>query len=170
MDLPMWTFWGALVAMIIGLLGVLIPIFPDVVFIWLVILAYAVADGFTAIDPVTFIVLTVLAALGISAEFWMSQAGAKASGASNWSLLAGIALGALGAAVGLIFFGIGAVPGALLGALAGLVAAEWYRWKEWNKTLKVVRGWLIGYFLSISVQLSIGVVMILIFAWRVLVW
>ena len=169
MNLPMWTFWVALVAMVLGLFGVLLPIFPDVVFIWVVILIYAIADGFASIGPLTFILLTALGLLGFSAEFWMSQAGAKASGASNWSILAGILLGALGAAVGFIFFGIGAVPGAILGALAGLVVVEWYQRRDWNKTLKVVGGWLIGYILSIGVQLSICVLMILIFAWQVLV-
>jgi hypothetical protein len=164
----MWAFWVALVAMVIGLFGVLLPVFPDVVFIWLVILVYAVADGFTSIGPVTFAVLTALSLLGFSAEFWMSQAGAKATGASNWSILAGVLLGTLGAAVGFIFLGIGAVPGAILGALAGLILVEWYQRRDWNKTLKVVGGWLIGYILSIGIQLSIGILMILIFAWQVL--
>lgn len=164
----MWAFWVALVAMVIGLFGVLLPILPDVVFIWFVIFVYAIAEGFTAIDPFTFIVLTALGALGFGAEFWMSQVGAKASGASNWSILAGIVLGLLGAALGFIFLGVGAVPGAFLGALVGLVLVEWHQRRDWQKALKVVLGWLIGYFLSVGVQLSIGVVMILIFAWQVL--
>jgi hypothetical protein len=168
MGLPLWVFWIALVAMLVGLLGVIVPILPDVVFIWAVILVYAIAEGFTSIDPITFAVLTALGALGFGAEFLMSQAGAKVSGASNWSLLAGIALGVLGAAVGFIFLGIGAIPGAFLGALAGLVLVEWYQRRDWRKTLKVVGGWLIGYLLSVGVQLSIGVAMILIFAWQVL--
>jgi uncharacterized protein YqgC (DUF456 family) len=164
----MWAFWVALAAMVIGLFGVFLPILPDVVFIWFVILMYAVAEGFTAIDPFIFVVLTALGAIGFGAEFWMSQAGAKASGASNWSLLAGIMLGLVGAAVGFIFLGVGAVPGAFLGALVGLVLVEWYQRKDWQKALRVVGGWLIGYFLSVGVQLSIGILMILIFAWQVL--
>jgi len=168
MSLPIWVFWVALAVMIIGLLGILLPIFPDIVFIWFVILIYAVAEGFTAIDPLIFVVLTALAALGFSIELLMSQAGAKVGGASNWSLLAGIVAGMLGAAIGFIFLGIGAVPGAFIGALAGLTVAEWYQRKDWQKTLKVVGGWLIGYFLSVGVQFSVGVLMILIFAWQVL--
>ncbi len=168
MNLPMWAFWVALTAMVLGLFGILLPIFPDIVFIWFVILIYAIAEGFRAIDPLTFLLLTALGALGFSAEFWMSQAGAKAGGASNWSLLTGIVLGLLGAAVGFLFLGVGAVPGAFLGALAGLVLAEWYQRRDWNRTLKAVGGWLIGYLLSVGVQLSIGVTMILIFVWHVL--
>jgi uncharacterized protein YqgC (DUF456 family) len=164
----MWAFWIALVAMVIGLTGVLVPVVPDIVLVWFVILAYAIAERFATIDPLTFVFLTFLAALGVSAEFWMSQAGAKVSGASIWSILAGIALAVVGAIVGLIFFGIGAVPGAFLGALVGLVLAEWYQRKDWQETLKVVGGWLAGYFLSVGVQLYIGILMILIFVWQAL--
>ncbi len=168
MSLPAWAFWVALAAMTISLVGVIVPIIPDIVLIWFVILIYALAEGFATIDPLTFIVLTFLAALGFSAEFWMSQVGAKVGGASTWSVLAGVLLGAVGAAAGLIFFGIGAVPGAFLGALAGLVLAEWYRRRDWRQALKVVGGWLAGYLLSVGVQFSIGVSMILIFVWQVL--
>jgi uncharacterized protein len=154
--------------MIVALFGVLIPVFPDIAVIWLVILVYAIAEGFRAISPFAFFILTLLAVLGTSAEFWMSQMGAKAGGASNWSLLAGIALGAVGAVIGFLFLGVGAVPGAVLGALVGLVLAEWYQRRDWEKTLRVLGGWFIGYLLSVGIQLSIGVVMIALFAWRVL--
>jgi hypothetical protein len=164
----MWAFWIALAAMVVGLAGILVPIVPDIVFIWFVILIYAIAERFATIDPFTFVVLTFLAALGFSAEFWMSQAGAKVSGASIWSIVAGIVLGVLGAILGLIFFGIGAVPGAFLGALVGLVLAEWYQRKDWHAALKAVGGWLAGYFLSVGVQLYIGILMILIFVWQAL--
>lgn len=168
MGLPVWAFWIALTAMIVALFGVLIPVFPDIAVIWLVILVYAIAEGFRAISPFAFFILTLLAVLGTSAEFWMSQMGAKAGGASNWSLLAGIALGAVGAVIGFLFLGVGAVPGAVLGALVGLVLAEWYQRRDWEKTLRVLGGWFIGYLLSVGIQLSIGVVMIALFAWRVL--
>jgi uncharacterized protein YqgC (DUF456 family) len=164
----MWAFWVALVAMIIALFGVFVPVVPDIVLIWFVTLVYAIAERFSSIGPFTFVVLTFLAALGFSAEFWMAQAGAKVGGASVWSILAGILLGIVGAAFGLIFFGVGAVPGALLGALVGLVAAEWHQRRDWRATLKVVSGWLVGYFLSVGIQLFIGILMILIFVWRVL--
>jgi uncharacterized protein YqgC (DUF456 family) len=168
LSLPMWAFWVALVAMIVGLTGILIPVIPDIAFIWLVILVYAIAERFATIGPFTFVVLTVLAALGFSAEFWMSQAGAKVGGASFWSILAGILLGIVGAILGLFFFGLGAIPGAFIGALVGLVLAEWYQRRDWQETLKVVGGWLAGYLLSVGVQLYIGILMIVIFAWQAL--
>jgi len=166
--LPMWAFWVALATMIVGLIGVILPVVPGVGFIWLVVLVYAVAEHFATIDPITFAVLTVLGAIGFTADLWMSQVGAKVGGASVWSLLAGLVLGAIGAIVGLVFLGIGAVPGAIVGAIAGVILAEWYRRKDWREAFKAGGGWLVGCTLSGGVQFLVAILMILIFVWQAL--
>ena len=168
MVLPMWVFWIALMAMIVGLIGVILPLVPGVGFLWFVVLIYAIAERFATIDPLTFVVLTVLGAIGVSADLWMSQVGAKAGGASIWSLLAGLLLGAIGALVGAVFLGVGAIPGAVVGAVLGVLLAEYYQRKDWREALKASGGWLIGCTLSGGVQLLIGVLMITVFAWQVL--
>ena len=56
MVLPKWAFWLALAAMLVGMVGVVLPIVPGVGFIWLVVLSYAIAERFAAIDPLTFAV------------------------------------------------------------------------------------------------------------------
>ena len=164
----MWAFWVALVAMFIGVLGVILPLVPGVGFIWIVVLVYAIAERFATIDPITFTVLTVLGAIGVSADLWVSHAGAKVGGASVWSLLAGLLLGLIGAIVGLVFFGIGAVPGAILGAVLGIVLAEWYRRKDWREAFKAGGGWLVGCTLSGGVQFLISILMVVIFVWQAL--
>jgi len=162
-----WTLWVALIAMALGLLGIILPVVPGVGFVWLVILIYAVAEQFAAIDPITFTILTILGAIGSTADLWMSQIGAKAGGASLWSLMAGLLLGAIGAIVGLAFAGTGAIPGAIVGAIAGVVLVEYYKRKDWREALKAGGGWLIGCTLSGAVQLVIAIFMILIFIWQV---
>jgi uncharacterized protein YqgC (DUF456 family) len=164
----MWAFWVALAAMLVGLLGVILPLVPGVGFIWLVTLIYAIAERFATIDPLTFFVLTLLGATGFSADLWMTQVGAKIGGASVWSLLAGLALGAIGAVIGAIFLGIGAVVGAFVGAIAGVILAEWYQRKDWNEAIKAGGGWLVGCTLSGGVQFLIAILMILIFVWQAL--
>jgi uncharacterized protein YqgC (DUF456 family) len=168
MVLPMWAFWVALVAMGIGLIGVILPIVPGVGFVWIVVLVYAIAERFATIDIITFAVLTVLGAIGFTADLWMTQVGAKAGGASALSLLVGLLLGAIGAIVGLAFLGIGAIPGAIVGAIAGVIIAEYHRREDWNEALKVGGGWAAGCLLSGGVQLLIAILMILIFAWQAL--
>jgi uncharacterized protein YqgC (DUF456 family) len=168
MILPMWAFWVALAAMIVGLVGVILPVVPGVGFIWLVLLVYAIAERFATIDPITFTFLTLLGAIGFSADLWMSQLGAKAGGASIWSLLAGLLLAAVGAILGLAFLGIGAAPGAIIGAVLGVVLAEWYKRKDWREALKAGGGWLVGCTLSGGVQFLVAILMIVVFVWQAL--
>ncbi len=168
MALPMWAFWLALAAMLVGLVGVILPVVPGVGFIWLVVLVYAVAERFATIDPFTFAVLTVLGAIGFTADLWMGHAGAKVGGASYRSVLAGAALGIVGALVGTLFLGVGAVPGGIVGAIAGVVLAEYYVRRDWRAAFKAGGGWLVGCTLSGGVQLLIALVMIAIFVWQAL--
>jgi len=168
MTLPMWAFWLAVALMVVGLIGVILPVIPGVGFVWLAVLAYAIAEHFATIDPISFTALTVLGAIGVSADLWMTQLGAKVGGASVGSLLAGVLLGLVGAIVGFVFLGVGAIPGAILGAILGVFLAEWYRRRDWREAFKAGGGWLVGCTLSGVVQLLIALLMIVIFVWQVL--
>ncbi|MBC7248872.1 MAG: DUF456 domain-containing protein [Anaerolineae bacterium] len=157
-----WWAVAALIVMLVGLAGIFLPVVPGVALIWLAAVGYAVIDGFTRIGPLTLVVLTGLGVLGVTAELWVSSLGGKVSGASWWSLLAGLVLGL----IGLVFF---SVPGAVIGAALGVLAMEaWRREGDWREALRASSGWLIGWLFSIAVQLFIGMVMIAIFLWRVL--
>ncbi len=168
MILPMWAFWLAIAAMLIGLIGVVLPIIPGVGFIWLVILIYAIAEGFATIDPITFVALTILGAVGVTTDIWIGQIGAKAGGASFSSIVIGILLGAVGALFGAVFLGVGALPGFVIGAVTGVVLNEWYTHEDWKEAFKAGGGWLIGCALSGGVQLVISVLMMAIFIWQAL--
>jgi len=150
----------ALVLMFIGLLGVILPLVPGIVLVYLAVLLYAVIEGFAKIGPITLAVLTVLAVVGVTADLWVSSLGAKVGGASVWALLGGLVLGL----VGLIFFSL---PGAILGSVLGVIMVELGRVGDWRKVLKAGGGWLIGWLLSTVVQLSIALIMIAIFLWQV---
>jgi uncharacterized protein YqgC (DUF456 family) len=177
MALPMWAFWAALIAMFVGLLGVFLPLVPGVGFIWLVALVYAIAEGFATIDPITFIALTILGAVGVTSDIWMSKLGAKLGGASFQALLAGLGLGILGAILGAVLGLVGilagtpileisVIPFAIVGALLGVFLVERHIRGDWREALKACGGWLIGCALSGIVQGGISVLMILLFVWR----
>ena len=168
MGLSAWAFWMALVVMFIGIIGIILPIIPGVGLIWLAILAYAIGEQFITVGPFAFIFLTILGVIGVTTDIWVSQIGARIGGASNWSLLLGLATGLLGAAAGYFVFQVGAVPGAIVGALAGIYAAEWRRHQDTQKALQASGGWLLGCLLSGSIQLVIGLLMIAIFIFEVL--
>ncbi len=166
MPLPEWAFWLTVGVMVIGLLGTLIPVLPGVELIWLAALVYALAERFATIDPLTFAVLTALAAIGVTANIWASHLGSRLGGASWPALLAGLGLGAVGFVIGLFVGGIGAVPGGLIGALVGVLLVEYYRRKDWREAARAGTGWLAGCLLSSLIQTVLGGMMILLFLWQ----
>lgn len=154
-------FWlaVALTVMFIGLLGVLLPLIPGVGLIWITALIYAIAEGFQNVDPITMVVLSLIAIPGITADIWVSSLGAKVGGASFWSIVASL----LGGVIGFLLFNL---PGALIGSLVGLVVVELFRAKDWRQALKASGGWVVGRLVSTAVQFVVGVIMIAIFWWQ----
>jgi uncharacterized protein YqgC (DUF456 family) len=174
-----WVFWAVLITMLVGLLGVFLPLVPGVGLIWIAALVYAIAEGFATVDPITFTVLTILGAVGITSDIWMSKLGATVGGASFRALLAGLGLGIVGGIVGLVlgivgtvlglpFLAIGIAPCAITGAVLGIFFVERHVRDDWREALKATGGWAIGCVLSGVVQFVISTLMILIFVWQAL--
>jgi uncharacterized protein YqgC (DUF456 family) len=154
-----WGLTVALIFMFIGLLSVLLPLVPGVTLIWFTALIYAIAEGFEKVDPITMVVLSLIALPGITADIWVSSLGAKVGGASLWSIVASL----LGGVIGFLVFN---VPGAIIGSLAGLMAVELLRAEDWRQALKASGGWVVGWLLSTAIQIAIGLIMIAIFWWQ----
>jgi uncharacterized protein len=163
---PNWPFWIALIVMLVGLAGTILPALPGIGLIWIAALVYAIVERFATIDPLTFAVLTLLAAVGISSDLILSQAGSRLAGASWQAIAAGFALGAVAFVLALIFGGIGALPAAIIGTLAGILLVEYRRRRNWREALKAGGGWLAGCLASRAVQFIIAVLMIAIFVWQ----
>ena len=161
------AFGLAVVFMVIGMLGTLIPVLPGIPIIWLSVLFYAIVEGFTAIDPFTFIILTLIALVVGTADIWMSMLGAKTGGASGRSMLFGCLGSFLGFIVGSIFV-IGQLIGALIGYVLGILLSEYQKHKDWNLAVKASLGGLAGRGLAAAVQFGGGILMLIIFVWQVL--
>jgi uncharacterized protein YqgC (DUF456 family) len=146
--------------MFVGLVGTVLPVLPGTVLILLGALFYAVLEGFHSIGWPTMLVLAVLTAAATTADIWVGGLGARAGGASGWSILAGL----LGGLIGLIFFSL---PGAVLGAVLGVLVSEIVRVRDWRQALKAGGGWAAGWLLSVLVQLGLGLAMVAIFIWQI---
>jgi uncharacterized protein len=149
------------VLMAVGVIGTVLPVLPGTILILLGALVYALAEGFQSIGWPTLVILGLLTALATSADIWASSVGARVGGASGWSVLLGLA----GGLVGLVFFSL---PGAVIGALLGVLLTEMMRVHDWRKALRAGGGWLFGWLLSTVVQLGTGLVMVVIFVWQVM--
>ncbi len=143
----------ALVIMLFSLFGMIIPVFPGTLIIWLVALIYGIASGFGTVGTVVFVIITVLAILGALADNLLMGAKAKEHGAA-WSSIF-LALG------GSVLFTLVFPPiGGLVAAPAILYLAERRRFDDHDRALKTVRALAIGWGWAFLIRFGLGVVMI----------
>ena len=163
--MPAWIsasiFWITLLIMVVGLFGLVVPIFPGITVIWLAALGYGVIVGFTPLGWALMAVLTVLFIIGVTIDNVLMGAKARKEGAAWLSL----ALGWLAGIVGTIL-----LPplGGFIAAPAVLLLMEYLHQRDFNKALLTLRGLAIGFGASFVVRFFIGLVMIAIWlAWTI---
>lgn len=158
-------FFGiAVVFLLIGLAGVLIPLLPGSLLIWITVAVYAAAErlnGFAAIDGVTFAVITVIALVTGLSDLWLPLLGAKVTGSSPRSLIYGVVGGLIGTFI---------IPllGSIIGYVAGILIGEYRRYGDWDKALRAGWGGLAGWGIATAIQLGGGLLILIIFVWQVL--
>jgi uncharacterized protein YqgC (DUF456 family) len=151
---PLLFAW---ILMGLGLLCTFVPLLPGPPIVWLGALFYAWQTNYARVGPVLLVLLASLAIAGSTSDIWASAIGARKGGASVWATVASI----VGGTIGLFVLHI---PGLFLGAIGGIALVEYRRHKSWNAVLKASGGYLVGYFISLVVQVVVCLVMMLIFA------
>ncbi len=160
------VFWLALIAMLVGLAGTILPALPGIALIWLAALIYAIATGFATLTPLAFAAITILAIVGLAADFFLTQAATRFSGASWPAMLAGVIGGIAGMVLGFFVGGIGAGPGGIIGALVGVIGVEYLHRKDLRAAVKAGGGWLAGCLASRFMQFLIALAMVAVFVWQ----
>ena len=144
--------WLTLTFMLIGLVGLIIPVFPGLIVIWLAALIYGIAAGFGIKGWIIFILISLLALAGGIIDNILMGAKARQSGAAWISIWVSYA-------AGIIFSLIFTPLIGLLAAPAGLFISELIHRKDWRPALKTVRAMIIGWGWSFVVRLIIGIAM-----------
>lgn len=150
--------------LLIGLAGVLIPLLPGTLLIWITVVVYAIAErlnGFAAIDIATFAVITIIALVTGLADLWLPLLGAKVTGSSPRSLIYGV----LGGIIGTFILPL---LGSIIGYVAGILIGEYRRYGDWDKALRAGWGGLAGWGIATAIQLGGGLIILIIFVWQVL--
>jgi uncharacterized protein YqgC (DUF456 family) len=163
--LPDWLnisiFGLAQIFMLVGLFGLIIPVFPGIVIMWLAALGYGIASGFSTAGFVIFAILTLLMIAGTTVDNLLMGVGARKGGASWLTIGVALAAGVIGTLVFPPFGGIIAAPAAVL-------LLEFNRVRDWQKAWEALRGLARGWGLSFIARFGIGVVMMVL--WWVWAW
>lgn len=163
---PLWTdalgFGVTLVFMLIGLLGLIIPLYPGAVIMWLTTLVYGLGRGFDVLGGVLFAIITLMMIAAVVADNLLTSAGARWGGAS-WKAV-GIAI--VAGLLGTIF-----MPpfGGLLTSPLAILFYEYWRLRDWNKAFMALKGLAMGYGAAYFVRLGLGIgilILWLVWAWR----
>lgn len=155
------TFGLTQIFVLVGLFGLIVPIFPGLVVMWLAILGYGVVTGFASPGVVVFIIITILMLAGTLVDNFMMGIGAKQGGASWGTILIALLAGVLGTILVPPLGGIFAAPGAVF-------LLEYLRLKDTQKAWQALRGLATGWGLSFVIRFIIGVVIMLL--WWFWVW
>lgn len=154
-----------LIIMLVGLLGLLIPIFPGGIIIWLTSLVYGLINGFEGVGAWLFGVITILMLIGTFGDNILMGKIARDKGGSWIAII----LGLLAGIIGTLFF----PPfGGIISAPSMLFLVEYIRLRDAKVALSITRGLLIGWGWSFLMRFGLGVVMILLWgywAWTNLV-
>lgn len=155
--MPTWLdtsiFGLTLFVMLVSLFGLIIPIFPGILVIWLAALGYGIVTGFGTLGIVMFVFITLLMIAGEIIDNLLMGAGARRGGASWTSILVGMAAGILGTIIFPPIGGLIAAPGAVL-------LVEYLRGRDWDKAWRATRGLALGWGLAFFARFGIGIVMI----------
>ncbi len=155
--MPLWveSFIVGLTAVIMltGLLGLIIPIFPGNVVIWLAALIFGLVTGFDTLGWWMFALITLLMLIATTIDNVLMGAKAHANGAT-WIA---IVLAMLGGIAGSFLF---PPLGGLIASPLILFGMEYWRNKDAKQTFRIIKGMIFGWGMAFLARFSLGVVMI----------
>lgn len=166
MDLKTLFYVLAVVMMVVGIAGTVLPALPGLPLVFAGMLLAAWAGGFEQVGAWTMAVLALLTLLSLGIDFMATALGAKRVGASRPALIGAV----LGTFVGLLFGVLGVFIGPFVGALLGeLVWLRGAGGRELGQAAKVGLGTWLGIVVGTVLKLGLAFVMIGLFviAWLV---
>ena len=156
MELQSLYYALAVILVLVGIAGVILPALPGLPLVFAGLLLAAWAGDFQQIGWVTLVVLGLLTLLSVGVDFFATLIGAKRVGASRKALIGAV----LGTFAGLFFGPIGLFAGPFVGALLG----ELWHGREIGQAAKVGLGTWLGILLGTVLKLGLAFAMLGLFA------
>jgi uncharacterized protein YqgC (DUF456 family) len=145
----------AVVLILAGLAGIVLPGMPGTVLIFAGLLLAAWADGFMRVGAVTLVVLGMVTVASYAIDFVAAAFGAGRLGASKRAMMGA----ALGTALGLVL----GLPGLILGPFIGAVLGELSATRDLARAAGIGVGAWIGFIIGVAVKVGVAFLMIGIF-------
>ena len=143
-----------LIVMLFGLFGLIMPVFPGLVIIWLAALGFGIFGGFSAGGWGFFIVITVLMLIGNISDGLLMGKKALDYGAAKVSLVIAAAVSIV---VSLFFSPIGG----LIAAPIALYLSEKNQGHTPEEAKRITKGLMVGWGWAFALRFAIGIIMII---------
>jgi len=153
--MTIFLFVLAVVLVIVGLVGTVLPALPGAMLIVAGLVVAAWADGFARVGVWTLVVIGAIGAASYLVDFAAAALGAKKFGASPRAMI-GAGLGTL---AGLFLGPVGIIFGPFVGAIIGELTVH----RDIARVGKAGLAAWIGFLLGIAVKVGIAFLMIAIF-------
>lgn len=179
-------FFVTVAAMVIGLVGSVVPGVPGVPLIFISALVYSYFTDFAVVGAGVLVLLGIFAALALIADLLGAIYGARRFGASAYGTVGGAIGGLVGTLLGALIFGVGAIVGLLLGSVAGVFAGEYIKrnrveasrsgeqsrvgraserdGSDWGRISRAAGGVFVGYVISAVAQGTLALASVVVFA------
>ena len=155
--MPIWLETTIIIlivlTMLFGLLGLVIPIFPGNVIMWIAALVYGLVFGFGTLGGIMFAIITVLMLIAAAADNVLMGAKAREKGADWGAIILALIAGVIGTIV---------LPpiGGLIAAPLVLYLMELNRLGDADEARALVKALLTGWGLAFVVRFGLGVIML----------
>ncbi len=156
MDYSFILYLLAVVLVLVGIAGVILPALPGIPLVFAGLLLAAWADDFVHVGWLPLTVLGLLTLLSFAVDILATVVGAQRVGASRKALWGTF----LGSIVGVFFMPIGLFVGPLAGALLG----EYWHTRELGRSTKVGLATWLGILLGFALKLALVIAMLGLFA------
>ena len=151
--------------LLIGLAGLVIPVFPGLTVMWIATLIYAIlqqiSEAMTVWDWILFSLITILMAVGNIIDNVIIARHVRDKEVPWISIIFGFLAGLIASIFFTPIIGIVASP-------AGLFLAELYRLKDRKIAFESTRAWMTGWGWSFAARFVIGIFMVIF--WMLWAW
>ncbi len=152
------SFGIAVVSILIGVIGIVLPVLPGMIWVWISLLAFAWYNDFDVVTPWVFAILTLIALVTGSSNIWLPYLGAKKTGAAKRAIF----LGVIGAIIGTFVIPI-PLLGTVIGYAVGIIIGELLKHRDLQVAIKASLGGVAGWGIATVVELAGALTILIVF-------